>query len=135
AGAGLGGAVGSGLQPATGRRPAAENGGRAEVRTGGDAERAEELGRKVDEPRATGKYAGAQEPAREILAIRTRGLGATHWQTADAKRDLQTLDRLPAPPRRARAPAARGRPRTTTIGARRGRGEHPHRGPVQHTHR
>lgn len=95
------------LQPGKGPVPAAEKAPQQTpqppVLTGDDAKRVEELGGKVDDLRTAGKYAEAQEPAREILAIRTRGLGAGHWQTADAKRDLQTLERLAALPAEARA--------------------------------
>jgi CHAT domain-containing protein/tetratricopeptide (TPR) repeat protein len=68
-----------------------------------DARRVEELGRRAAELSEVGRYAEAQVPAREILGILTRAQGATHWRTADAKRDLQTLEQIAALPGAAQA--------------------------------
>src|SRR5262249_59103805 len=45
---------------------------------------------------AAGKFAEAQKPARDIWAMRSRVQGAAHWQTADAKRRLRSLEQRAA---------------------------------------
>jgi CHAT domain-containing protein len=64
------------------------------VLTGEDARRVAELGKKLQELAVAGKYADAQEPAREIEKIRTRVQGANHWQTIDARALAQTVTRV-----------------------------------------
>jgi CHAT domain-containing protein/Tfp pilus assembly protein PilF len=71
--------------------------------TGADAKRAEELGQKIDELRQAGKYAEAQQAARRILDLRKRVQGTDHWETADARRLLQTLEKISALPADAQA--------------------------------
>jgi tetratricopeptide (TPR) repeat protein len=70
--------------------------------TGGDARRVQEL-EKVTYLWQAGKDAEAQAAAREILVIRTRVQGAGHWQTADARRRLRTLEHIAALPAEIRA--------------------------------
>ena len=71
--------------------------------TGDDAKQVEDLDRKVAELSNAGRYAEAQVPARAILALRTRVQGATHWQTANAKRELVKLQQIAALPAAAQA--------------------------------
>jgi CHAT domain-containing protein/Flp pilus assembly protein TadD len=73
------------------------------VLTGDDAKRVDELEKKVSQLWQAGKDTEAQVAAREILAIRTRVQGAAHWQAADAKRLLRTLEQIAALPPDARA--------------------------------
>ena len=73
------------------------------VLAGADAKKVEELEKKITELRIAGKYAEAQAAAREILAKRTRVQGKDHWQTAGARRLLQTLEQIAALPPDARA--------------------------------
>src|SRR5260370_41458461 len=58
------------------------------VLTGDDAKRASQLVKQVEELEATGKFAEAQVPARELLELRKRGLGPDHYLTANAGRWL-----------------------------------------------
>jgi tetratricopeptide (TPR) repeat protein len=72
--------------------------------TGADAKRVQELEQKVNALKTAGRFAEAEKPAREIVAVRTRAQGAGHWQTADANRqvhDLMQLATLPAEDRAA----------------------------------
>src|SRR5690349_6460988 len=62
--------------------------------TGDDAKQVDELDQRITELSDAGRYAEAQVPARTILALRTRVQGATHWQTGNAKRDLETLQQI-----------------------------------------
>jgi tetratricopeptide (TPR) repeat protein len=73
------------------------------VLTGEDARQVERLEKQITDLRRTGKYAEAQAPAREFLQLRGRGQGENHWQTADARRLLQTLEHIAALPPDARA--------------------------------
>src|SRR5262249_9770098 len=66
------------------------------VLTGADAKRVEELEKQLNELEAAGKFAEAQKPARDIWAMRSRVQGAAHWQTADAKRRLRSLEQRAA---------------------------------------
>jgi CHAT domain-containing protein len=68
-----------------------------------DAKRVTELEQQIREQRQAGKYTEAQQAARAILELRIRVQGAEHWQTADAKRLLQTLDKIAALPAQAQA--------------------------------
>jgi tetratricopeptide (TPR) repeat protein len=74
--------------------PAPENAPYKHLLTGEDARRAAELEQKALLLMFAGNFAEAQEPARELVVIRTRVQGATHWQTQDAERLLETLTRL-----------------------------------------
>src|SRR5262249_38943882 len=47
--------------------------------------------KKIAQFKEAGKFAEAIAPAREARAIRIRAQGPEHWQTADAKRQLETL--------------------------------------------
>jgi tetratricopeptide (TPR) repeat protein len=85
-------AQGAAFQP----QPAAEAAPWQRVLTGDDAKRAAKLEQDLAELEAAGKYAEALAPARQLLALRTRGQGATLWQTADARRRIETLTRAAA---------------------------------------
>jgi tetratricopeptide (TPR) repeat protein len=73
---------------------------------GEDAKRVEELEKKVDELRRAGKNAEAREPARAALEIHRRVQGDDHWQTGDARRMLQRLQRIAGLPAQAQAELA-----------------------------
>src|SRR4051812_45207047 len=53
------------------------------------------IARRLD----AGKFAAALPPAREKLDLLGRTRGKDYWQTGDARRDLETLQRLAAVPR------------------------------------
>jgi CHAT domain-containing protein/tetratricopeptide (TPR) repeat protein len=72
-----------------------------------DAERVKELHAKAVALCREGKFAEAQGPYREILDLRTRALGEGHFDTADARRDVETLRRVAALPEADRAEYAR----------------------------
>jgi CHAT domain-containing protein/tetratricopeptide (TPR) repeat protein len=67
-----------------------------------DAERAKELYAKAVAFGRAGKYEDAQGPVREILELRTRLLGNDHFETADARREIETLKKLAALPEASR---------------------------------
>ncbi|HEX8199703.1 MAG TPA: tetratricopeptide repeat protein [Isosphaeraceae bacterium] len=83
-------------QPTPPDRPPAEDAPTRRTLAGDDARQVELLEREVAELGWSGKFAEAQEPARKILAIRTRMQGADHWQTADAERQVRTLAQVAA---------------------------------------
>jgi CHAT domain-containing protein/tetratricopeptide (TPR) repeat protein len=67
--------------------------------TGDDAKRAAELEKKLGELVQSDKFAEAQAVARQIVELRSRVQGAEHWQTANARVQLDLLkrwERLPA---------------------------------------
>src|SRR5262249_44312761 len=45
-----------------------------------------------------GKFAEAQGPVREILELKSRVLGEDHFETGDARREIETLKKLAALP-------------------------------------
>ena len=47
-----------------------------------------------------GKFAEAVGPAREVDAVCEKGLGPDHWQTADARRKVQSLEKFAGLPAR-----------------------------------
>src|SRR5262249_42147598 len=56
--------------------------------------------------RRAGRFAEAIEPAKQVLAVCEKALGPDHWQTADARRTIETLKTivgLPEEGRRAMA--------------------------------
>src|SRR5262249_13941387 len=73
---------------------------------GDDLRQAKQLENRVEELRRASAYAEAREPARELLALRRRLHGEGHWETADARRLLATLERAAALPAEARAELA-----------------------------
>jgi CHAT domain-containing protein/tetratricopeptide (TPR) repeat protein len=74
-----------------------------------DARRVAQLQAEVRRLRAAGRFADAQGPARQVVALRGRALGDGHWQTADARRTLATLERLAGLPVAERAELAEAR--------------------------
>jgi CHAT domain-containing protein len=68
-----------------------------------EAKRVKELEQKIAELRQAGKYAEAQRSARAIVELRARAQGTDHWETADARRMLQTLEQIAALPAEAQA--------------------------------
>src|SRR5262249_32658494 len=52
------------------------------------------LEKKIQGLRAEAKFAEALAPAREVLALRESKQGTEHWQTADARRLVETLTYL-----------------------------------------
>src|SRR5262249_10320364 len=63
-----------------------------------DAERSRDLYAKAVALARAGKYAEAQGPVREILDLRARVLGEDHSETADARRELETMKKVAALP-------------------------------------
>src|SRR5262249_32623452 len=66
----------------------------------------DELNKTIDALWRSGTFAEAVEPARQIAAICEKALGPDHWHTADARRQVETLNTiagLPAEGRRALA--------------------------------
>src|SRR5262249_40424779 len=70
---------------------------------GDEAHRVDSLDRAIGELEKEGQLVRAVAPAREVLAIRTRLQGAAHWETADARRRLETLTKVAAMPPETRA--------------------------------
>src|SRR5262249_15720180 len=68
-----------------------------------DAERAKGLHARSVELGRAGKFAEAQGPIREILDLYTRVLGQDHSETGDARRELETLQKVAALPEADRA--------------------------------
>src|SRR5262245_6982149 len=56
-----------------------------------DGRQVEARKKTIDELRRAGKFTEALEPARKVLAICEEALGPDHWQTADARREIETL--------------------------------------------
>ena len=63
-----------------------------------DAKLAKELYAKAVAFGRAGKYDEAQGPVREILELRARVLGEDHFETADARREIEALKQLAARP-------------------------------------
>jgi CHAT domain-containing protein/tetratricopeptide (TPR) repeat protein len=59
--------------------------------TGDAAKQAAALEERIGRLEAGAKFAEAVAPAKEVLGLRERLQGRTHWQTADARRKLDTL--------------------------------------------
>jgi tetratricopeptide (TPR) repeat protein len=76
------------------------------VLTGADAKTAAALEKRVGELEAAARFADAVRPAEEVLALRRRVQGEDHWQTADARRALETFRRLARQPAAVRQEAA-----------------------------
>jgi hypothetical protein len=77
------------------------------VLKGGDATRVTELESRIKELTRAGKFAVAQEPAQDVLKIRTNVQGADHWETALARWSFQSLTKLAAMPEAAQKEFAR----------------------------
>jgi hypothetical protein len=75
-------------------KPSVEKAPWQRLLTGDDAKRVAELEKKVGELSQADKFAEAQEVERQIVELRSRVQGAEHWQTADARRQLDDLKRL-----------------------------------------
>jgi CHAT domain-containing protein/Tfp pilus assembly protein PilF len=56
-----------------------------------DAKRVAELDKAIDTLWRAGKFAEGVAPARQVAAISEKALGTDHWQTADARRYVETL--------------------------------------------
>lgn len=67
-----------------------------------DAERAKALYAKAVAFGRAGKFVEAQGPVREILELRARVLGEDHVETADVRREIETLKKLAALPEASR---------------------------------
>jgi tetratricopeptide (TPR) repeat protein len=65
---------------------------------GDDAEKAKELEHKLAEVESAGKFEEAAKLAEELLGLRERLQGAAHWQTADARRQMEALRRIASLP-------------------------------------
>ena len=63
------------------------------------AKRVEKLDSAINQRLDAGQIAEAVPPAREKLDLLARTLGKDHWQTGDARRDLETYHRLAGLPR------------------------------------
>jgi tetratricopeptide (TPR) repeat protein len=63
------------------------------------AKRVQKLDSAINQHLDTGQIAEAVRPAREKLDLLARTLGKDHWQTGDARRDLETYHRLAGLPR------------------------------------
>jgi tetratricopeptide (TPR) repeat protein len=59
-----------------------------------DARRVAGLNQSIDGLWRAGKFAEAVEPARQAAALCEKVLGLDHWQTADARRRVETLDAI-----------------------------------------
>jgi tetratricopeptide (TPR) repeat protein len=61
---------------------------------GKDAHQATELEQQLAPLLRAGKFEDALKPAQALADLRTRSQGASHWQAADARRQVETLRRL-----------------------------------------
>jgi hypothetical protein len=68
------------------------------VLQGEDARQATELHRRLGDLEEAGKFDEALAPARDLLALRQRVQGASHWETEDARRRVETLRHIAAQP-------------------------------------
>src|SRR5262249_27251939 len=68
-----------------------------------DAQRATDLVAKANALSREGKFTEARGPIGEIVELYTRVLGRDHFDTADARRELATLDKLAGLPEADRA--------------------------------
>jgi hypothetical protein len=59
---------------------------------GADARRVVDLGRTIDQLRRAEKFEEAVAPAQEILTLCERAFGPDHWLTADARRQIKTIE-------------------------------------------
>ncbi len=66
--------------------------------TGADAKKAADLGTRIAEAENADRYADALAATEELLALRTQAQGADHWQTAEVKWALVTLQKVAALP-------------------------------------
>jgi len=73
---------------------------------GDDAKRVDELTKKIGELEQAGKFAQARVVALEILTLRSRVQGSDHWQTGDARREVEKLGQIAAMPEAAQAKLA-----------------------------
>lgn len=67
-----------------------------------DAKSALELHKQVDRLQRAGKFDEAVAPAKEILALCEHALGPDHWQTADARQQIKTLEHMASLPEEGR---------------------------------
>jgi tetratricopeptide (TPR) repeat protein len=74
---------------------------------GDDATRAEASEKRIEELREAGSFQEAQAVARTLLELRRRVQGDNHWQTGDANRLLNTLEKIAALPAEAQGELAR----------------------------
>jgi CHAT domain-containing protein/Flp pilus assembly protein TadD len=73
---------------------------------GEDAKKAAALQKGIDELWAAGKFAEAVTPAEQLRDLRQRVQGETHWEAADAARQVETLRQAAALPAAKRAALA-----------------------------
>src|SRR5262249_27040042 len=67
-----------------------------------DADRVAGLSKAVDDLWRAGKFAEAVGPARQIVTVCEKALGPDHWQTADARRRVATLEAITGLPEEGR---------------------------------
>ena len=109
-------ALALGMMPWTTRPPALGQEARPPAASDAEAERekrVEELDKTIRQDLEAGRIAAAIPPAREKLDLLVRLRGPDHWQTGDARRNLETYERLAARPREVRdrfVEARRGAP-------------------------
>jgi tetratricopeptide (TPR) repeat protein len=70
--------------------------------SGDDAKQVESLSKTINQLKRAGKFAEAVEPARKVLAICQKVCGPDHWQTADARRTIDDLQKIAALPEEGR---------------------------------
>ena len=95
-------ALALGVLPGTNRPSAAGQEARPPTASDPDPKlekRIEELDKAIGQHIEAGRIAEAIPPAREKLDLLVRLRGKDHWQTADARRDLETYERLAKRPR------------------------------------
>jgi tetratricopeptide (TPR) repeat protein len=63
---------------------------------GEDAKQVGKLQKQIDEMAEGGKLAQAIQTAKELLALREQRQGTDHWQAADARQQIKTLERRAA---------------------------------------
>ena len=88
------------------------------------AKRGEKLDSAINQRLDAGQIAEAVLPAREKLDLLARTLGKDHWQTGDARRDLETYHRLAGLPREVQDRYAKARQADARANQLSDRGQH-----------
>jgi CHAT domain-containing protein/tetratricopeptide (TPR) repeat protein len=70
--------------------------------SGDDARRVDELKKTIEQLSSSGKFTEAIEPAKRLHEFCLKAVGIDHWQTADARRAIEDLEKITALPEEGR---------------------------------
>jgi CHAT domain-containing protein len=102
------------------------------VLTGEDAKRVERLEKQIEDLRRAGKFAEGCRPARAIVEIRRRMQGEAHWETQDARRLVELLEKIASLPAKAQSELAEAEKRAEEADTLYERGRYQEALPLQH---